>query len=345
MEIPSYWKSTLEDIKEAMQNVTRGRVSVIGYSAGNRPIYMVEYGEASPHVQLANYSSALGAKQLEVYKKNPQPCILLYAATHGAEFEGTVSMLNLISLFETGADLRGEKDELLASWPQRAHLMLIPCMNPDGRARVGVKSVVGMTIGEFRRLAQGVWKDGTTCDWPDCKKYHPIKEYVSFMGGYFNDDGVNLMHDNFFVPMAPETQHLMRICSENAPDFVLSFHGHAGCGGGSLIPAVFEPECDTARLVELEEQLIPAFEQAGSWFVPNVRQSCQGDTRSFTQTDACHFCCGGISTLYESDQGVVNRESDYALLENRYDIILNSHKAIYKAVENCTQKWFGKEIR
>lgn len=63
----------------------------------------------------------------------------------------------------------------MASWPQRAHLMLIPCMNPDGRARVGVKSVVGMTIGEFRRLAQGVWKDGTTCDWPDCKNITRLK--------------------------------------------------------------------------------------------------------------------------------------------------------------------------
>lgn len=62
MEIPSYWKSTLEDIEVAMQSVTRGRVSIIGYSAESRPIYMVEYGEASSHVQLANYSSALGAK-------------------------------------------------------------------------------------------------------------------------------------------------------------------------------------------------------------------------------------------------------------------------------------------
>lgn len=343
MNIPSWWKSTTDDIKEVLGGIKRGRVSQIGYSAGGRPIYMAEYGEQSKHVRLANYSSALGAKQLECYKKNLKPCVLLYATTHGAEFEGTVSLLNLISLLETGKDLRGEGDERLSSWVERAHLMLIPCINPDGRDRVGVKSVVGMEIKEFRRLAQGVWKDGTTCDWPDCKKYHPIKDYTSFMGGYFNDDGVNLMHDNFFMPMAPETKHLMRVCSENAPDFMLSFHGHAGCGGGSFIPSVFETEADTKRLEELENELIPAFENVGSRFYPNVKKACTGDERCFCLTDACKFCCGGISTLYESDQGVINSESDRALLENRYEIILNSHMEMYKAVEKNTQKWFFRE--
>lgn len=345
METPNYWKGSLADVEAAMQGIRSGKVHTIGHSAGGRPIYMAEYGEPSRYERLANYSSAMGAGQPEVYKNSSRPCILLYGATHGAEFEGTISLLHLISLFETGLDLRGQANEQLATWPQRAHILLIPCLNPDGRVRVGVESVVGMTLAEFRRLAQGVWKDGTTCDWPDCKKYHPIKEHVSFMGGYFNDDGVNLMHDNFFAPMAPETQHLLRICSAYAPDFMLSIHGHAGCGGGSLIPAVFEPDADTERLTQLEARLIPAFERVGSRFFPNVRSACRGDNRCFNLIDACHFCCGGISATYESDQGVIRSDEDYALLENRYDIILNSHREMYMAIDACTQKWFGKEVQ
>ena len=49
---------------------------------------------------------------------------------------------------------------------------------------------------------------------------------VGFLGAYFNDGGVNLMHDEFFAPMAEETKALLRIARQEAPDFILNLHSH-----------------------------------------------------------------------------------------------------------------------
>ena len=62
-----------------------------------------------------------------------------------------------------------------------------------------------MTGDDLRFWGQGTWKDGTLCDWPACKRQHPMAgENIGFLGCYFNDAGINPMHDEFFAPMSPE---------------------------------------------------------------------------------------------------------------------------------------------
>ena len=46
---------------------------------------------------------------------------------------------------------------------------------------------------------------------------------VGILGAYFNDDGVNPMHDDFFLPMASETEAILRLAREEARDRERSF--------------------------------------------------------------------------------------------------------------------------
>ena len=77
--------------------------------------------------------------------------------------------------------------------------------NPDGRSRVTPEAMVGRTGKDLRYWGQGTWAGGSLCGWSECKQVHPIQN-VGFLGGYFTDDHINIMHDNFFHLMARESQ-------------------------------------------------------------------------------------------------------------------------------------------
>ncbi len=49
---------------------------------------------------------------------------------------------------------------------------------------------------------------------------------VGFLGCYFNDAGINPMHDEFFAPMGPEAPGLLKIAREEGPDLIVSLHSH-----------------------------------------------------------------------------------------------------------------------
>lgn len=69
MEVPIYWKSRISDIEETVKNIKKGKSAILGYSAGNRPIYKISYGKTDTYERQANYSSAIGAMDIGCYKK------------------------------------------------------------------------------------------------------------------------------------------------------------------------------------------------------------------------------------------------------------------------------------
>jgi hypothetical protein len=82
------------------------------------------------------------------------------------------------------------------------------------------------------------------------KRIHPMRgAAVGTLGAYFNDDGVNLMHDEWFDPMAAETRAYLKLAREEAPDFIVSLHSHASH------PSV-EP---TAYVTRVTKELIQKF--------------------------------------------------------------------------------------
>lgn len=311
METPIFWKGSLEDIEASMKMVQRGKAEVLCHSAGGRNIYLVEYGKRNYLHHYANYSSATGAGDPKHYANKTEagymPTVLLVGATHGGEFEGTVAILNLISLLETGKDFCGrEKPEVLDE-VENINLLLIPCLNVDGRARVPFESFLGKDYETFRYYSQGTWKDGTLCEWPDCKAKHPMKEHAGFLGSYFNDDGVNLMHDKFFFPMAEETKALLQLCDERVPDITILLHG-----GSNTRPCILQtnyvPEYMNHQIYDYSLQVKRAADAKG--YVDMFRV-CEKEPRrssyppsSFNLPSACSHINGEICMTFESNQGL-----------------------------------------
>jgi hypothetical protein len=50
---------------------------------------------------------------------------------------------------------------------------------------------------------------------------------VGYLGCYFNDAGINPMHDEFFAPMGTEAAAILRVAQRWGPDMAVSLHS---CG-------------------------------------------------------------------------------------------------------------------
>jgi hypothetical protein len=320
--IPVYWKTRLDEVQETLKLVKKGVVTQPYSSAGGRPIYMVEYGKSTLPARTANCSSALGARKIECYadKTSPDytPCVFLCGCVHGGEFEGTSAMLNLIKLIETGTDYNGQANDEIVELCSKVHLILVPMVNPDGRSHIPFDSFVGKTFHDLRYYNQGTWKDGTLTGWPGCKMVHPIKDYVDYLGGYFNDDGVNMMHENFIGgPLSTGTQLVFDICCKYAPDFSILLHGGDNCYNHILYPAY--ASLKTKQEVEKVVEAVAArSEKDGVRYTrtaPGRPEDNIAQVPSFNLISAMHHCCSEPAVTYESNQGLIEHREpvyDYA---------------------------------
>ena len=307
--VTSYWKSSVSDVGSIVSKIKRGKVVKSTLSAGGREVSLLLYGEKNNLYRTANLSSALGASDRKCYADKThsdyRPTLLLVGCIHGGEFEGTMALLNLISILETGNDLKGEPNEFLYKAQERINFLIIPCMNPDGRARIDFDSMVGKSFEELRFYNQGTWKDGSLCNWPDCKKIHPIKEYCDFMGAYFNDDGINFMHDDFFGKKAAETQLLFDTVDEFVPDLTVLLHGGTNCVSGILKPS-YTPEWIKEKLMNLEKMVKRRNDELEIPY--NITSLNRGENdptpASFNLISALYHVCGEPCITYESNQGL-----------------------------------------
>lgn len=307
-----YWKSTLEDAKKLAETATKAKVRVLGQSAGGRDIYLFFYGKENALGRTANLSSALGARNAAFYADKTadgyRPTVFLAGGIHGAEFEGSMALLNFIKIMETGTDFADKAHPALLAAAQKVNLVLVPFCNPDGRARVPFDTMVGKSFADLRYYDQGTWKaNGVLCDWPGCKAVHPIKEAAEFLGGYFNDDGINLMHDNPFVPMAEETKILYRLVERYAPDFTVLLHGGDNSTANYFLKPAYAPLCVKNTVSEFEAVLSEACAGAGLQFEVSPTD-CGEDSAvptAFNLASALTHLCGEPCVTYESNQGLV----------------------------------------
>ena len=266
--------------------------------------------------------------------------VLLIGAEHGQETEGTAALVNLISLLETGFDLAGLPNEALCRAAENVRLLIIPVMNPDGRARVTPEAMIGCTNDELRYWGQGTWHDGSLCSWPDCKKVHPIRDAVDFLGGYFNDDGVNLVHDQFFHPMAKETAALLQLVEEECADCVLHLHGGTNSVNDLLYTSYVPVEinesirelavrCDTA-----------ASREGGAFSVRDLPDREHGLTPpSFNLASAVHHVCGAVSAIFESNECICDAPGQ----KQTYEEIIRGHMILFEqAFKMFSERQNGK---
>jgi hypothetical protein len=330
-----WWRTTLDDVSECLSGVKLGNTDVLCRSAGGREIGYVTYGEKPDFAGTANYNSACGALNTRFYadKSGRPPVVMLVGAVHAQELEGTAALINLISMLETGKDLRGHDGSLAIQnkplrdlvFENKIRLIIIPILNVDGRVRCQPDSMLGMTNDELRYWGQGTWKDGSLCGWPECKSVHPIKNAAGFLGAYYNDDGINLMHDDFFNPMAKETSALLRLAANEAPDYIILLHGGSN-STNELLQSSYVPLFIKKKLLKLAERIA---EYAKSEDMPShIRQPKQEDfpPPSFNLASALHHVCGGVSATYESNQGLAEKNCFTA------EDILKQHYLLFRGV-------------
>ena len=335
--ITEFWINSTEAVKNAALGVKRGKCSILAQSQGGRDIYLIEYGEKQDFKRQANYNSAAYYRDLSVYadKSCAKPVVLIVGATHGGEIEGITAILNLIAELETGKDLRGCSHAWVSSLPDDYRLLIIPCLNPDGRERVPF-DIVPDDPAEAVYYKHGQWLDGTPAHYRVAMCAHPVIDSVTYMGGYYNDAGINLYADNYFAPMAVENIALFNLIDEEAPDFALLLH--TGCHKhGKLLQPYYTPGFVNACVMEFDERLCNIFEDRGYTYY-SLREDASYRESGLLSIDdaifppprfpmetAVHFICGGMSIVYESTEAKVS-PSDPFYLEN----ILNCHFLLFE---------------
>ena len=325
-----FWRTGYEDAEKLMASAKRGERHTLCTSAGGHEIHYLTYGEKIDYKRTANFSSACGAKDPKYYadREGKPQTIFLFGATHGQETEGVCGLLNLISLLETGRDLGGlEVPSLTEAFNNSgARLIILPIYNVDGRIRCVPDSMIEEPPDSLRYHGQGTWKDGTLCGWPQCKTVHPIKNAVDFLGAYYNDDGVNLMHDNFFAPMAQETRALLALADEEQPNLCIGLHGGSNSTSELLQPS-YVPDYlrEGVHMLAVRHANLAAAHGLKTHVRPVPTKIESFPPPSFNLTSALSHVCGAVSATFESNEGLADNNAFTALQ------ILQHHYCLFEA--------------
>ena len=338
-DIPEFYGSTLDHIAGEVDRVEKGSVDIIARSPGGLPVIAVSYGEREKFPSQANYNSAVAARNPVYYAgkgHSTKPVVFFLGPVHGQEVEGIAGMLNLIRIAETGFDLRGKEWASLKSKLEQCRVIIVPCGNPDGRKRCPYDSFVGLPVEIMTKYGQGTRTDGSSWGWPMAKSLHPMKGNVGILGAYFNDKGINMMHDDWFAPMADETRGILDIARSEVPDMTVSLHSHHH--KARILPAHYVPRFMKMRVDSLTRQLNQRYAEVGlpsipeDWFsAPGVEDESFPPKTSFNLISALHHVSGTMSFTFECSHGtlmgddtepMVSYEDILDIQLNLYDVML-----------------------
>jgi hypothetical protein len=332
-DLPSFWKARLADVDAEISSVVKGTVETIAVSPGGRGVKAVTYGEAPDLRSQANYGSAVAAGNPAHYARKDagaKPVVFLLGPVHGQEIEGVVGLVNLVHVAETGRDHRGRAWPELAARLARVRAVIVPVGNPDGRARCPYDSFVGLPTRTMTKYGQGTRRDGSPWGWPGAKALHPMKGDVGILGAYFNDDGINLMHDEFFQPMARETEAILRLARREAPDVAVSLHSHEH--PPVVLQTTYVPVFVKERIRDLSARLKARFEREGLPYGPVVEPKVEdprpGPSASFNLASALHHASGATAFVFECSHGSVSDRSPRPLVS--HDQILDVQLTLYE---------------
>lgn len=339
-DIPGFYASTLDQIDREVDRVEKGSVEIIARSPGDFPVYAIYYGAKENFYTQANYNSAVAARDPGYYSKkdsSSHPVIYFLGPVHGQEVEGIVGLLNLIRVAESGMDMRGKPWPSLKKKMEQCRIIIVPCGNPDGRLRCPYDSFVGLPVEIMTKYGQGTRTDGSSWGWPQAKSLHPMKGNVGILGAYFNDDGINMMHDDWFAPMAEESKALLEIARSEAPDITVSLHSHHH--KPRVLPAHYLPWYMKMRIDSLTRMVNQRYAEVGlpsipdEWFSPpGVEDKSYPPGSSFNLISALHHVSGTMAFTFECSHGTVTEHEAEPMVNygdildiqlNLYDVMLD----------------------
>ena len=306
MERRDFWRTHVRDIEEFGKTLRKGRMRELTKSAGGRPVYAIEYGEKPKIKRTANWASAMAAGRPEAFFGDTggrTRGIVAIAGIHGAEVEGVMGIVNLASVLETGRDLAGNERKEIARAAEGLRIVLVPLANPDGRERLPIEDLIGGSLEDHHLYCQGRYADGTLMEHPDCKKLHPMPKEVEFLGGYFNDDGVNIQADCEFTNfLARETKALCELVVEEVPEAVANMHSHSTepmfFYTGWSMPAAYD-----IRRAQVAEVVYGKLAERNLRPMPLYRWKEQ---ETFAIDSLFHFLTGSLPLIVECPHGMAS---------------------------------------
>jgi len=331
-KIPKFWVGDVKGLSGRFEKLAEGKVKIIAISPGGRPVHLITYGQKEKLEHKANFNSAIGGREPAAYmdkSARKKPVILFVGPVHGAEVEALTGLVNLINIMESGQDLRGKEQTELRTLGRQCRLLIIPDGNPDGIARFEPRSLCGAEGIDLRFWGQGTWSDDTFCGWPQSKRRHPMAgDDVGFLGCYFNDKGINPMHDEFFDPMGPEAPAILKVAAEEGPDLAVSLHSHENK------PAVLRPAYVTTEVQQdirsLAERCYALLAGRG---LPHgglfeVKSEGGRNPSPFNLTSALYHISGASSFTFECPHGL--ETGCRVSFEQILDIQLSLYEAMLK---------------
>jgi hypothetical protein len=337
-QIPGFYRSSLSAIEQELAKVEKGEVEVVATSPGGLPVYAVSYGAKDDMQSQANYNSAVAARDPLFYARkdsSSKPVVFFLGPVHGQEVEGIVGLVNLIHVAETGKDHRGQSWSSLQSKIDQCRIIVVPCGNPDGRLRCPYDSFVGLPVEIMTKYGQGTRTDGSSWGWPQAKSLHPMKGNVGILGAYFNNDGINVMHDDWFSPMAAETKAILEIARSEAPDMTVSLHSHHN--KPRILPANYVPWFMKMRIDSLTRQVNQRYRDVGlpsipdDWIsLPGVEDETFPPHTSFNLISALHHVSGTMAFTFECSHGTLGESEAEPLVSHSeiLDIQLNLYEVM-----------------
>lgn len=335
LDIPEFFKSKLSEIQNEVENVKLGDVKTIATSPGGLPVYAVFYGAKENFHSQANYNSAVAARNTDFYAKKDsttKPVIFFVGPVHGHEVEGMAGLINLIHIAETGKDYRGKDWSSLKNKIEQCRTIIIPCGNPDGRKRCPYNSFIGIPTTIMTKYGQGTHKNGTSWGWPLAKSLHPMKDDVGILGAYFNDDGINIMQDEYFKPMAKETEAILEIARNEAPDITVSLHSHEN--KPVILQPAYVPMYMKKQVHNLALRVNQRYKNADlayfpdDWFwTPTPDDEVFPPKTTFNLISALHHISGTMDFTFECSHGCISDNSPTAIVN--YDDILDIQLILY----------------
>ncbi len=331
-KIPNFWVGDVTGLSGRLEKLTKGKVSTIAISPGGRPMHLITYGRKEKLGHKANFNSAIGGAEPAAYMDKAarkKPVILFVGPVHGAEVEGLTGLVNFINIMEGGEDLRGKQQAELRALGERCRLLIIPEGNPDGIARFEPRSLCGMEGIDLRFWGQGTWSDDTFCGWPQSKRRHPMAgDDVRFLGCYFDDKGINPMHDEFFDPMGPEAPAILKVAADEGPDLAVSLHSHENK------PAVLRPAYVTVEVQQdvrsLAERCYNILAERG---LPHgglfeVKSEGGKNPSPFNLTSALYHISGASSFTFECPHGL--KDGCHVSFDQILDIQLSLYEVMLR---------------
>jgi hypothetical protein len=192
---------------------------------------------------------------------------------------------------------------------------------------------VGVPVEIMTKYGQGTRTDGSSWGWPGAKSLHPMQGNVGILGAYFNDEGINMMHDDWFAPMAAETRAILQIARTEAPDMTVSLHSHHHTS--RILPANYVPWFMKKRIDTLTRSLNQRYASEGlpslpdDWIsLPRVEDESYPPAASFNLISALHHVSGTMAFTFECSHGTVTLEEPEAKLS--YSDILDIQLHLYE---------------